>query len=183
FSSSRMIEPSSGGWQMGMVQTIRRSGHRDNAAWPECNLLPVPGRMIRSATAPSRRGRSRHPLPRRPRSRRRTPSTILHPDNAIRFRGWERGARRRPDPPPSEPQPNFHQMGHYILAGDGSLIVERRATPRYDIEMSVRVRLRGSDTAVDGMIIDLSESGARIVVRAALEDGETIEIRCPTFAG
>ncbi len=74
-------------------------------------------------------------------------------------------------------------MGHYILAGDGSLIVERRATPRYDIEMSVRVRLRGSDTAVDGMIIDLSESGARIVVRAALEDGETIEIRCPTFAG
>ena len=74
-------------------------------------------------------------------------------------------------------------MGHYILAGDGSLIVERRATPRYDIEMSVRIRVGDSDIFVDGTIINLSESGAQIVARITLEDGDKIEIRCPTFAG
>ncbi len=73
------------------------------------------------------------------------------------------------------------EMGHYILAGDGNLIVERRATPRYEIELPACVTLTDGQTELEGTIINLSEAGARIVLPTGIEDGDVIEIRCPTF--
>lgn len=74
-------------------------------------------------------------------------------------------------------------MGHYILAGDGSLIVERRATPRYDVAIAAQVTLEAGNRQVDGMITNLSESGVQVVVSVELQDGNVLAIRAPSFEG
>jgi c-di-GMP-binding flagellar brake protein YcgR len=72
-------------------------------------------------------------------------------------------------------------MGRYILAGDGSLIVERRATPRYDVSLNVEIGVWADNHSIQGMTTNLSEDGLQVVLPSPVVDGGLLRIECETF--
>jgi hypothetical protein len=74
-------------------------------------------------------------------------------------------------------------MWHYILAGDGGLIVERRATPRYDVELSVHIGVWVGGASMRGMTTNISESGMQVVIPTPIAEGTVVRFECPLFGG
>ncbi len=75
-------------------------------------------------------------------------------------------------------------MGHYILAGDGTFIVERRMAPRYEVAMSVRLGIVEAESdSIGGIATNISEWGVQVLVPTSVADGTTIDFSCPYFRG
>jgi hypothetical protein len=75
-------------------------------------------------------------------------------------------------------------MGRYILAGDGTFIIERRAAPRYDVELSVRVGLYGAgNKSIRGITTNISEWGVQLLIPSPLPSGAVLNFECSDFAG
>ena len=72
-------------------------------------------------------------------------------------------------------------MGRYILAGDGSLIVERRATPRYDVSLQVDIEIWAGSQALQGVTTNLSENGLQVVVPQRVAERALLRIESKTF--
>lgn len=72
-------------------------------------------------------------------------------------------------------------MGRYILAGDGSLIVERRATPRYDVSLQVEIEIWAGNQLFQGVATNLSENGLGVVIPVAVADRSLVRIEAKAF--
>lgn len=72
-------------------------------------------------------------------------------------------------------------MGRYILAGDGSLIVERRATPRYDVSLQLEIEIWAGNQLIQGVTSNLSENGLQVVVPVAVADRSLLRIEAKPF--
>lgn len=74
-------------------------------------------------------------------------------------------------------------MAHYFFGADGDVVFERRSSRRHEVELTIGVRLREGGELAVGVIRDLSESGARVILGEPAEEGRLLEFRCASFAG
>lgn len=74
-------------------------------------------------------------------------------------------------------------MTRYFLGTDGHVLVERRANPRYDVELDVEVTVVGGGAPLKGRTKDLSLAGMQLILPKAIRGGRVVDFSCPTFAG
>lgn len=74
-------------------------------------------------------------------------------------------------------------MGHYILAGDGSLVLERRAVPRYEVSLGVQIGVWDGETSLQGVMTNISQTGAQVVIQSMLEENAVLKFECRAFGG
>jgi c-di-GMP-binding flagellar brake protein YcgR len=74
-------------------------------------------------------------------------------------------------------------MARYFLGADGNLLVERRSSPRYDIELAIEVGFAADGSPIRGVTRNLSEAGVQVVLPAPLPTGGPIRIACDAFVG
>ena len=73
-------------------------------------------------------------------------------------------------------------MARYFFGVDGMMLVERRSTPRYDLEVGIEMKLAGGGS-IRGMTQNISEAGMQIVLSKAISEGRLVDFECPDFAG
>ena len=72
-------------------------------------------------------------------------------------------------------------MARYFMGGDGTLLVERRANPRFDVEMPVRASPAAGGDPMDGMTVNISESGAQLLLAGAVPAGAYLNLEVDRF--
>jgi len=74
-------------------------------------------------------------------------------------------------------------MWRYIMAGDGELIVERRATVRYEAELSARISVGSGRDAIRGITTNVSDAGVQMLIPSPVEVGTVLNFESTLFAG
>lgn len=73
-------------------------------------------------------------------------------------------------------------MARYFFGIDGTMLVERRSTPRYDLGVGIEVTFAGGGS-IRGMTQNISEAGMQIVLPKAIVEGRLVDFECPDLAG
>ncbi len=76
----------------------------------------------------------------------------------------------------------LNPMARYFFGIDGTMLVERRSTPRFDAGIAINVMVAGGGS-IRGMTQNISEAGMQIVLPKAVSEGRLVDFECPDFAG
>jgi c-di-GMP-binding flagellar brake protein YcgR len=74
-------------------------------------------------------------------------------------------------------------MARYFLGTEGTLLIERRTTPRYDVELDVQLTPAAGGAPIRGTTKDISELGVQVVLPGTLPEGGIADFSCAAFGG